>query len=161
MSIGFTGFEFGIFSIYSRSLQAVPFLSPNCVQQSISGSIGIKEKLLQKIEPWIRRELHAILGDPDPSVIVHVATSLYISSLEQQQIDGGSFLAPLRPFLHDKTSLFWHELRYVICDESVSMKVLFKVDSVQYVLMSSFFNDLNFTIYLCDPKPEWSYTGHS
>ena len=73
---------------------------------------------MARIEPWIRRELQAILGDPDPSVIVLVASSLYIATIEKTvrfssgQLDtGDQFLAELRPFLLDKTNMFWHELR--------------------------------------------------
>lgn len=84
-----------------------------------------KEKLLRRIEPWIQRELEAILGDPDPSIILHVVSSLLFSRHEGKH-DGSSasstqlsfvnhnFLAPLEPFLHDRTNVFWHELRLVI-----------------------------------------------
>lgn len=81
-----------------------------------------QERIEKRIEPWIRRELEAILGDPDPSVIVHVASSLFISSFEEKRevsceqsdlVD--NYLEPLRPFLHERTNMFWHELRYVIC----------------------------------------------
>lgn len=78
----------------------------------------MKERILQRIEPWIRRELQALLGDGDPSIIVHVATSLFIASLENkdQVLPGqcdvrGDPLASLRPFLVDRTDVFWHELR--------------------------------------------------
>lgn len=75
--------------------------------------------MLQRIEPWIKRELQAILGDPDPCIIVHVATSLFIS-IHERKYEGPSgqsevepdFLSPLQPFLHEKTKMFWHELRY-------------------------------------------------
>lgn len=87
----------------------------------MSGNNGVKEKILGRIEPWIRRELQAILGDPDPSVIVHVASSLFISSFEEKHKvlsryigDQDSYLAPLRPFLHERTNIFWHELRYAL-----------------------------------------------
>lgn len=86
--------------------------------QNILGKNGVKERILQRIEPWIRRELQAILGDADPSIIVHVATSIYMSSLEMKvRVSSGQpdirddFLAPLKPFLLDKTDMFWHELR--------------------------------------------------
>lgn len=79
-----------------------------------------RERIRERIEPWIRRELQAILDDPDPSVIVHVASSLYISCLAQVRCDvrssqlGGedNFLARLLPFLRGWTKMFWHELRY-------------------------------------------------
>lgn len=52
--------------------------------QNITANNVARERILQKIEPWIRRELQAILGDPDPSIIVHVASSLFLSSLEEK-----------------------------------------------------------------------------
>ena len=76
---------------------------------------GRKEQILQRIEPWIRRELQAILHDPDPTIIVHVATSLYLSSIEKKprlSDSDDTLLAPLQPFLHEWTTTFWHELRY-------------------------------------------------
>lgn len=86
--------------------------------QSVPINDGVKERILQRIEPWIRRELQALLGDGDPSIIVHVATSLFIASLENkdQVLPGrcdvrGDPLASLRPFLVDRTDVFWHELR--------------------------------------------------
>lgn len=97
----------------------------NCILsldfQSVPINDGVKERVLQRIEPWIRRELQALLGDCDPSVVVHVATSLFIASLEnkgcvssgqQQQLHArDDFLEPLRPFLLDRIDMFWHELR--------------------------------------------------
>lgn len=87
------------------------------LEQNISGSDGMRVRILRRIEPWVRRELQAVLGDPDPSVIVHVATSLYIATLERkvhfsfgQPGAGDQFLAGLRAFLLDKTDMFWHEL---------------------------------------------------
>ncbi|MED6182269.1 hypothetical protein PIB30_027110 [Stylosanthes scabra] len=81
---------------------------------------AVKRDILQRIEPWIMRELQAILGDPDPTVIVHVATSQFITWLEEKAKSpsqhlhvGDSFIAPLRPFLHDEATIFWHELRYL------------------------------------------------
>jgi len=84
---------------------------------------------VQRIGPWIRRELQAILGDSDPSVIVHVASSLFIASLEnnnnvhseQLNVEDES-IAPLRRFLDDRTSMFWHELRYRICIQLIASK---------------------------------------
>ncbi|XP_004241072.1 uncharacterized protein [Solanum lycopersicum] len=99
-------------SIYEERLQAVPFSSKNCLMQHMDNR-STKEKMLQRIEPWIRRELQAILGDPDPSIIVHVATSLFITenTHSTQWCDRNEFLAPLRPFLHERAEVFWHELR--------------------------------------------------
>lgn len=99
-------------SIYEERLQAVPFSSKNCLMQHMDNR-STKEKMLQRIESWIRRELQAILGDPDPSIIVHVVTSLFISknTHSTQRCVGDDFLAPLRPFLHEHAEMFWHELR--------------------------------------------------
>lgn len=87
--------------------------------QRILGNTDAKEMILRRIEPWIQRELQAILKDPDPTVIVHVATSLFISRYEKKTDNfrgpvgiESDFLAPLRPFLHEHADLFWHELRY-------------------------------------------------
>ncbi|XP_019437659.1 PREDICTED: E3 ubiquitin-protein ligase Topors isoform X2 [Lupinus angustifolius] len=78
---------------------------------------AVKSEILQRIEPWIKRELQAVLGDPDPTVIVHVVTSQFIAWLEEKaRMPSGqcdvvdAFIHPLRPFLHDKASTFWHEL---------------------------------------------------
>uniref|UniRef100_A0A7N2LXK1 RING-type E3 ubiquitin transferase n=1 Tax=Quercus lobata TaxID=97700 RepID=A0A7N2LXK1_QUELO len=100
-------------SIYSRRLRAVSSPSQNCREQNVSGNIGAKERIVQGIGPWIWRELQAILGDPDPSVIVHVAFSLFIASLEnnisvhseQLNVEDES-IAPLHRFLDDRTSIF-------------------------------------------------------
>ncbi|PON88274.1 Cdk-activating kinase assembly factor [Trema orientale] len=120
-------------SIYERRLEAVP-LAPteNLEQNNISGqNNGVKARIVARIEPWIRRELQAILGDPDPSVIVHVASSLYIATIEKTvrfssgQLDtGDQFLAELRPFLLDKTNMFWHELSYLKLDHGDSLRQL-------------------------------------
>lgn len=85
----------------------------------------VKEKMLQKIEPWIQRELQAVLGDPDPTIIVHVATSQFLAWMEEKaKLPSGQFdvmerfISPLRPFLRDKASIFWHELRYLALSKS-------------------------------------------
>ncbi|XP_059435121.1 uncharacterized protein LOC132168067 isoform X2 [Corylus avellana] len=115
-------------SIYCRRLRAVPSCPRNCIGPNVSGNIGVKERIVQRIEPWIRREVQAILGDPDPSIIVHVATSLFIASLEKkinvpsEQVDvEDNFIAPLHPFLHDRTNMFWHELR-CFAESSLNME---------------------------------------
>ncbi|CAL5347034.1 unnamed protein product [Camellia sinensis] len=86
--------------------------------RNTAGNNGVKDRILKRIEPWIHRELKAILGDPDPSVIVHVASSLFISGLEEkheapskQFVLEDNFIEPLRPFLHERMNMFWHELR--------------------------------------------------
>ncbi|KAG8370002.1 hypothetical protein BUALT_Bualt14G0072300 [Buddleja alternifolia] len=115
-------------SIYERRLKAVPLTSKNGLVQKIVGNNGSKEMILRRIEPWIQRELQAVLGDPDPTIIVHVATSLFISRYEKKHENfrgqigvEDDFLAPLRPFLHEQTEIFWHELR-CFAESSFSME---------------------------------------
>lgn len=108
-------------SVYNRRLQAVPIYHGNGFQQNVPRIRNDfeKEKLLRRIEPWIQRELKAILGDPDPSIILHVVSSLLFSRHEdgssasstQLSFVNDNFLAPLEPFLHHRTNMFWHELR--------------------------------------------------
>ncbi|KAL6971328.1 RING-type E3 ubiquitin transferase [Sarracenia purpurea var. burkii] len=106
-------------SIYDQQLQAVPCFSRSCVKQNTPGINAVKERIRKRMEPWILRELQAILGDPDPTVIVHVVSSLFISSLEEkrevpteQSVLEDDYLEPLQPFLHERTTMFWHELRF-------------------------------------------------
>ncbi|KAJ8767540.1 hypothetical protein K2173_017609 [Erythroxylum novogranatense] len=117
-------------SLYNQGMQAVPLSSTKCPKLSTSRGSCMKEKVLQRIEPWIQRELHAILEDPDPSVIVHVASSLYIANIEGPSNVGGNFLAPLQPFLHKWTNTFWHELR-CFAESSLVMEAYDEV--VEYV----------------------------
>lgn len=80
-----------------------------------------KARITERIEPWMRRELQAVLGDPDPSIIVHFASALFIKRLERenngQSGQGGGILvedqvsSSLGIFLGDKEDTFWHELR--------------------------------------------------
>lgn len=78
-----------------------------------------KEKIMERIEPWIRREVEAVLGDPDPSIVVHLVSALFIKRLEKEKIrQSGEMdvlvedeVSSLRKFLFDKEDLFWHELR--------------------------------------------------
>ncbi|CAN1164475.1 E3 ubiquitin-protein ligase Topors [Linum perenne] len=97
-------------SIYDQRLQAVPIADTAVLKSD--------DDILRRVEPWIRRELQAVLQDPDPSVIVHVASSLLVASLKQKSHSqsghtgvADDFLDPLRPFLRDRTEIFWHELR--------------------------------------------------
>ncbi|KAJ4968957.1 hypothetical protein NE237_015658 [Protea cynaroides] len=105
-------------SIYSQRLQAIPFPTKNGLVQNILGNNSVKEKMTHRVEPWIQRELRAILGDQYPPVIVQLASSLFISSLEEKLQTSSKglafhdkFVEALRPFLCDQTDMFWHELR--------------------------------------------------
>ncbi|KAL5852460.1 hypothetical protein ACOSQ3_007578 [Xanthoceras sorbifolium] len=113
-------------SAYTRHLQAVP-LTP-FLEQNVSRNNFQKERILQRIEPWIQRELQAILGDPDPSIILHVVSTLFIANLDARFVAPprqlgmeDDFLAPLRPFLHNQTDMFWHELR-CFAESSLTME---------------------------------------
>uniref|UniRef100_A0A1J3FW70 RING-type E3 ubiquitin transferase n=1 Tax=Noccaea caerulescens TaxID=107243 RepID=A0A1J3FW70_NOCCA len=99
-------------SIYNRKSRAVRLHSRPSLELA-------KARIIERIEPWIRRELQAVLGDPDPSIIVHLVSALFIKRLEKEKNqqsmeteilveDEVSFL---RKFLFDKEDLFWHELR--------------------------------------------------
>ncbi|CAL5415763.1 unnamed protein product [Camellia sinensis] len=108
--LAYTSNTCGLFLVFLRVV-----LSGNT-----AGNNGVKDRILKRIEPWIHRELKAILGDPDPSIIVHVASSLFISGLEEkhevpskQFVLEDNFIEPLRPFLHERTNMFWHELREI------------------------------------------------
>lgn len=83
--------------------------------QNVAKNDFQKQSILQRIEPWIRREIEAITGDPDTAIILlHVVSSLFFSRHDGSSGDLGvedDFLAPLKPFLHDRTDMFWHELR--------------------------------------------------
>ncbi|PWA58036.1 RING/U-box superfamily protein [Artemisia annua] len=102
-------------SIYEQNLRAVPCPSRRPLELGSIGRNNHKERLLQRIEPWIHREVHAILGDPNPAVLVHLVTSLFFSSLEEgtSRPSGEkiNYLERLHPFLSERTITFWHELR--------------------------------------------------
>ncbi|GJV33602.1 E3 ubiquitin protein ligase Topors isoform X1 [Tanacetum coccineum] len=102
-------------SIYEQNMRAVPCPSRRPVEQDSMGRNCYKERLLQRIEPWIHRELHAVLGDPNPGVLVHLVTSLFFLSLEEgtSRPSGEkiNYLERLHPFLSERTITFWHELR--------------------------------------------------
>lgn len=114
-------------SIYEQNLRAVPCPTRTSIEQGFMGRNGNRERLLERIEPWIHRELHAVLGDPDPAILVHLVTSLFVSSLEEMQ---NNHLEALRPFLMEKTNTFRHELR-CFAESSFNMETYDTV--VEYV----------------------------
>ncbi|CAN6469321.1 unnamed protein product [Victoria cruziana] len=99
-------------SIYKRGLKAIPTHA-----HSKMGTSQNAVRMKRHIEPWIERELKAILGDSDPSVLVHFVTSLWSSREEQNtSVQSGvedTYVDKLRPFLHEQADLFWHELRFL------------------------------------------------
>ncbi|KAL8160191.1 hypothetical protein V2J09_001728 [Rumex salicifolius] len=101
-------------SIYEQRLRAVPLASRSFLQPNGVLDNAQKQGVIQRLEPWIRRELCAILNDPDPTIIVHVATSIFVSAIEKSRILPDSqddLFNPLRRFLDGWTDMFWHELR--------------------------------------------------
>jgi PWI domain len=65
----------------------------------------IKPDVLQKVRPWITRELTAILGVPDVSVV----TALVISLLKKN-IHSAEAHEELEEFMGDNVDIFVHEL---------------------------------------------------
>ncbi|XP_024003774.1 E3 ubiquitin-protein ligase Topors [Eutrema salsugineum] len=114
-------------SIYDRQLRAVGCLHSRPSLELVDDQT--KARVIERIEPWIRRELHAVLGDPDPSIIVHFASALFIKRLERensrQSGQTGMLVededSSLRRFLFDKEDIFWHELR-CFAESSLTME---------------------------------------
>lgn len=108
-------------SIYRKGLRAIPPRLQNRtnIKQNITGELNEKARIERRLEPWIRRELEAILGDQDPTVLVHLVFSLWLSRLRKQEgkqnlvpsSNEDEFMQQLEPFIGDKANAFWHELR--------------------------------------------------
>ncbi|CAN8317223.1 unnamed protein product [Cochlearia groenlandica] len=117
-------------SIYDKQLRVVPCLHSRPRLELVSlGNDHTKAKIIERVEPWIRRELQAVLRDPDPTIIVHFASALFIKRLEsensQQSGQIGIWVeeeaSSLRKFLFDKEDIFWHELR-CFAESSLTME---------------------------------------
>jgi len=106
-------------SIYRKGLRAVPprLQRRTDIKQNITGQLNEKARIERRLEPWIHRELEAILGDQDPTVLVHFIFSLWFSRLGKREenlippSNEDEFVQQLQPFLGDKANAFWHELR--------------------------------------------------
>eukprot|EP00250_Pteridium_aquilinum_P012912 c21023_g3_i1 orf=113-1462(+) len=120
-------------SIYKKNLRAVPvhMNSRVKVKQAPANDPERKARIERRLEPWIRRELQAIMGDPDPSLLVHLALSLWLHAVSEREkiteygtsgqrhvhripateFDDGEAVRQLEPILQEKASAFWHELR--------------------------------------------------
>lgn len=94
----------------SRTCGAVHCPSRRPLEQDSMGRNHYKERLLQRLEPWIDRELNVVLGDSNPAVLVHLVTSLFISSLEEgtsrPDSEKVNCLKCLHPFLSERTITF-------------------------------------------------------
>lgn len=108
-------------SIYRKGLRAIPPRLQNRtnLKQNITDELNERARIERRLEPWIRRELEAILGDQDLAVLVHLVLSLWFSRLRKQEgtrnlipsSNEDEFMQQLEPFLSDKANAFWHELR--------------------------------------------------
>ncbi|KAL0740214.1 hypothetical protein Bca4012_081727 [Brassica carinata] len=115
-------------SVYDRQLRAVRLHSRSSLELVNDHT---KARITERIEPWMRRELQAVLGDPDPSIIVHFASALFIKRVERennrQSGQGGGIAmehessSSLGMFLGDKEDIFWHELR-CFAESSLTME---------------------------------------
>lgn len=93
-----------------------------------------KARIEKRLEPWIRRELQAITGDSDTSILVHLVLSLWFNAITHRENNGVIYgsseqwhnrtpatdhavfgdaeaVGQLYPFLEEKASAFWHELK--------------------------------------------------
>lgn len=88
-------------------------------RQNNIDNLAERKRLECRLESWILRELEAILGEQDLTILVHLVFSLLFTSLgektQKQNMDSmcseNKFICQLEPFLRDKASHFWHELR--------------------------------------------------
>ncbi|KAF3772544.1 Topors E3 ubiquitin-protein ligase [Nymphaea thermarum] len=104
-------------SIYKQGLKSIPSHVHSKHSPELGTSLNVV-RVKRDLESWIARELKAILGDSDPSVLVHFVTSLWLSACQGHNTSlrshvEGSCIDKLRPFLHEQADLFWHELRFV------------------------------------------------
>ncbi|RYR76338.1 hypothetical protein Ahy_A01g000936 [Arachis hypogaea] len=131
--------EFGFFSIYNQRLQpnyatlrclergckgCGPFATMICNQSSYfylnpqHESFNLRD-ILQRIEPWINEGATSSLRglrsnchcSCDHLTIHHLARREGEISPSWHLHVGDTFISPLRPFLQDKATIFWHELR--------------------------------------------------
>ncbi|XP_074328139.1 uncharacterized protein LOC141666055 [Apium graveolens] len=87
-------------SIYDEQLQAVPLETPL--------------EITDDIEDWLFRELQAVTGIPDPTLIVYMIIPIYENFEDKKRmgipVEEEEYLGPLRGFLFEHARLFWHEL---------------------------------------------------
>lgn len=117
-------------SVYKKNLRAVPprVNSRVKVKQAPANDPERKARIERRLEPWIHRELRAIMEDSSPSLLVHLVLSLWLHALSETEKIGekreqqgdrvfhtglwdSEAIKQLEPFLQEKASVFWHELR--------------------------------------------------
>lgn len=112
-------------------------LVPDCL--SISQFQDAKARAERRLEPWVRRELQAVMPNSDHAFLVRLVLGLWFGAeyksihvAERQgrtsgpgtistrdngtgstevEGTGGKAMKELKRFLGDKAELFWHELR--------------------------------------------------
>lgn len=76
----------------------------------------------RRLQEWVDRELQALLDQEDVTIVRSFVMSLATDqglhrhqarTNQQQGVSGNEEerIAALRPFLHDRTAHFWHELK--------------------------------------------------
>ncbi|XP_024358893.1 uncharacterized protein [Physcomitrium patens] len=121
-------------SIYDKNLKARPFE----VGKRLMSTKDAKERAERRLEPWIRRELQAVVPNSDHDFLVRLILGIWFASnseashtSQKQGRLGGQYatssrhaadsieveafeanaIKELKRFLDDKAELFWHELR--------------------------------------------------
>lgn len=118
-------------SVYKKNLRAVPshLTSRVKIKQAPVNDPEGKARIERRLEPWIRRELQAIMEDTDPLLLVHFVLSLWLHALSERDkiadsrntqhqhdrvrrtgIWDSEAIRQLEPFLQEKACMFWHEL---------------------------------------------------
>jgi len=103
-------------SIYRKDLRAIPPRLQNRtkMKQNNTDELNERARIERRLEPWIHRELEAILGDQDLTVLVHLVLSLWFSRLRKQEgmwnlipsSNEYEFMQQLEPFLNNKANAF-------------------------------------------------------
>jgi E3 ubiquitin-protein ligase Topors len=96
---------------YARKLKAIPQSYHTFSQRPQLTPQQVKPEMIHKIRPWITRELTAITGLQDVSVL----TELIISLLTKSNIYSTEVHKSLQEFLGDNVDIFVHELVCFAC----------------------------------------------
>jgi len=104
-------------AVYARKLKAIPQSYHTFSQSPQLTPQLVKPAMIQKIRPWIARELTAITDLTD----VEVLTQLVISLVTKVNIHVPKGHSALKEFLHDNVDLFIHELACFACSSHKDM----------------------------------------
>lgn len=97
-------------AVYARGLKAIPQSYHTFPKTPRLAPASVNAHLIRKLRPWITRELTAILGVSDVSVL----TELVISLLKQD-IHSPSTQLALQEFIGEHVNTFVHELACFAC----------------------------------------------